>query len=216
MKIFINYEIKKLLAVTKSFTYFYQKFLLMKKLTIFFFLTTFFTTLAQETLPYYEIPKMEENYSAQNTVARMVDGLGFRYYWSTESLRAEDLAYQPKGAGRNCQKTVNHLYDLSNMMLRLTKIDLTQEIEKEQMTFAEMRKQTLLNFEAFSNKIKSSIDLSEFTIKKDGEITVPFFNVINGPIADAIWHTGQIASFRRSSGNPINSKVNHFTGTVRE
>ncbi|WP_299672806.1 hypothetical protein [uncultured Polaribacter sp.] len=188
----------------------------MKKLTIFFFLTTFFTTLAQETLPYYEIPKMEENYSAQNTVARMVDGLGFRYYWSTESLRAEDLAYQPKGAGRNCQKTVNHLYDLSNMMLRLTKIDLTQEIEKEQMTFAEMRKQTLLNFEAFSNKIKSSIDLSEFTIKKDGEITVPFFNVINGPIADAIWHTGQIASFRRSSGNPINSKVNHFTGTVRE
>ncbi|MFT5959604.1 MAG: hypothetical protein ACI8VJ_001363, partial [Polaribacter sp.] len=52
---------------------------------------------SQKILPYYQIPKMEESYTAQNTVARMVDGLGFRYYWATEGLRAEDLAYQPKG-----------------------------------------------------------------------------------------------------------------------
>ncbi|WP_435415706.1 hypothetical protein [Polaribacter aestuariivivens] len=171
---------------------------------------------AQEKLPYYEIPNMEENYFAQNTVARMIDGLGFRYYWSTEGLRAEDLAFQPKGEGRSCQNTITHIYDLSNMMLRLTKTDFKQEKEKNQMTFAEMRKQTLLNFEALSNRVKESKDLSEFSVEKEGKITIPFFNVINGPIADAIWHTGQVASFRRSSGNPINSKVNHFSGTVRE
>ncbi|QOD62389.1 hypothetical protein H9I45_00160 [Polaribacter haliotis] len=171
---------------------------------------------SQEKLPYYEIPKMEENYSAQNTVARIIDGLGFRYYWSTEGLRTEDLSYQPKGEGRNCQKTIIHIYDLSNMMLRLTKTDFKQEKEKDKMTFKGMRKQTLLNLEALSNRIKKSKDLSEFSVKKDGKITIPFFNVINGPIADAIWHTGQVASFRRSSGNPINSKVNHFSGTVRE
>lgn len=171
---------------------------------------------SQEKLPYYQIPKMEENYSAQNTVARMIDGLGFRYYWASEGLRSEDLAYQPKGEGRNCQKTINHLYDLSNMMLRLTKTGFKQEKEKSKMTFLEMRKQTLLNFEALSNRIKLSKDLSEFTAKKDGKVYIPFFNVINGPIADAIWHTGQVASFRRSSGNPINPKVNHFSGTVRE
>jgi uncharacterized damage-inducible protein DinB len=171
---------------------------------------------SQKILPYYQIPKMEESYTAQNTVARMVDGLGFRYYWATEGLRAEDLAYQPKGKGRDCQQTVNHLYDLSNMMLRLTKTDFKQEIEKEKMTFAEMRRQTLLNLQAFSDRIQSSKELSEFTIIKAGEITVPFFNIINGPIADAIWHAGQVSSFRRSSGNPINSKANHFSGTVRE
>ncbi|MFQ3181226.1 MAG: hypothetical protein ACI9Z4_000819 [Polaribacter sp.] len=178
----------------------------------------FFTisTNSQETLPYYQIPDMEENYSAQNIVARMVDGLGFRFYWSTEGLRAEDLAYQPKGEGRNCQQTVNHLYDLSKMMLRLTKTDFKQEQEKDKMTFVEMRKQTLLNIQALSNHIQMSENLSEFTVKIAGEITVAFFNVINGPMSDAIWHAGQIASFRRSSGNPINSKVNHFTGTVRE
>jgi hypothetical protein len=164
---------------------------------------------SQKILPYYQIPKMEESYTAQNTVARMVDGLGFRYYWATEGLRAE-------GKGRDCQQTVNHLYDLSNMMLRLTKTDFKQEIEKEKMTFAEMRRQTLLNLQAFSDRIQSSKELSEFTIIKAGEITVPFFNIINGPIADAIWHAGQVSSFRRSSGNPINSMANHFSGTVRE
>ena len=182
------------------------------------FLLIFYTCImtSQEKFPFYEIPTMEESYTAQNTVARMIDGLGFRYYWSTEGLRAEDLAYQPKGEGRNCQQTINHLYDLSNMMLRLTKTDFKQEIEKDKMTFVEIRKQTLLNFEALRNRVKESKDLSEFSVKKDGEISIPFFNVINGPIADSIWHTGQVASFRRSSGNPISSKVNHFTGTVRE
>ena len=171
---------------------------------------------SQGKLPYREIPMMEESYTAQNTVARMIDGLGFRYYWATKGLRAKDLAYQPKGEGRDCQQTVNHLYDLSNMMLRITKTDFKQEMEKEKMTFAEMRRQTLLNFKAFSDRIQSSKELSEFTIRKAGKITVPFLNIINGPISDAIWHAGQIASFRRSSGNPINSKVNHFSGTVRE
>ncbi|WP_439129563.1 hypothetical protein [Polaribacter sp.] len=171
---------------------------------------------AQEKLPYYEIPKMDQKYTAQNTVARMIDGLGFRYYWATKGLRPEDLAYQPKGEGRNCQATINHLYDLSNMMLRLTKTEVTQEIEKSKMTFSEMRKQTLLNIEAVSKKIKTSKNLGKFSVKNDGKISIPFFNVINGPIADAIWHTGQVASFRRSSGNPINPKVNHFSGTVRE
>ena len=182
-------------------------------------LTILFLTIstnAQEKLPYRQIPKIKENYTAQNTVARMIDGLAFRYYWASEGLRAEDLAYQPKGAGRDCQQTINHLYDLTNMMLRLTKTDFKQAIEKDEMVFAAMRKQTLLNLEALSKEIKESKNLSEFTVRKDGEISVPFFNVINGPIADAIWHAGQIASFRRSSGNPISMKVNHFTGTVRE
>jgi hypothetical protein len=41
----------------------------------------------------------------------------------------------------------------------------------------------------------------------------PFWNLINGPIADAIWHVGQVVSFRRSSGNPLPQGVNVLTGT---
>ncbi|TXD50536.1 hypothetical protein ES044_11065 [Polaribacter sp. IC066] len=171
---------------------------------------------AQEKLPYYEIPKMEENYTAQTTVARMIDGLGFRYFWASEGLEANDLNYQPAGKGRSSLETIHHVYDLSNTMLRLTKTDFKQITAKEEMTFLEMRKQTLLNFEAFRNKILETKELSELSTKKEGEVSIPFFYIINGPIADAIWHTGQVASFRRSSGNPINLKVNHFSGTVKE
>ena len=33
---------------------------------------------------------------------------------------------------------------------------------------------------------------------------------------DAIYHTGQIVSFRRTTGNPIDSSVNVFMGSYRQ
>ena len=188
----------------------------MRKLIIITILFTSFMIKAQHKLPFYELPIEKEEYTASSTVGRMIDGLGFRYYWSTDGLRAEDLAYQPKGEGKNTQQTITHIYDLTNMMLRLTKTDFKQVKDKSDMSFKVMRKQTLHNIKALSKRIKSSKDLSEFSSEKEGKISIPFFNIINGPIADAIWHTGQVASFRRSSGNPINSKINHFSATVKE
>jgi hypothetical protein len=177
---------------------------------------TLLTTSAQEKLPFYEIPATSEKYTSQNVLGRMIEGLGFRYYWSTEGLRPEDLAYQPRGAGRTCQETITHLYDLSNFLVKLTKTDFSQKKKKGEMNFAEMRTQTLLNLQAINKRVKASKDVSELDTKKDGKVTIPLYNLINGPISDAIWHTGQVASFRRSSGNPINSKINQFTGTVSE
>ena len=63
--------------------------------------------------------------------------------------------------------------------------------------------------------MRTSDDISQFKIMF-GEREIPFWNNINGPIADAIWHCGQIASFRRITGNRINPNVNHFMGTVKE
>jgi hypothetical protein len=45
-----------------------------------------------------------------------------------------------------------------------------------------------------------------------GQVRFPLWNLINGPISDAIYHTGQVVSFRRSSGNPIPKGVNVFLG----
>ncbi len=45
----------------------------------------------QSELPYREIPDPPENYTPGTVVSRLVDGLGFRYYWATEGLREEDL-----------------------------------------------------------------------------------------------------------------------------
>ena len=49
-----------------------------------------------------------------------------------------------------------------------------------------------------------------------GTSEFPFWNLINGPIADAIWHTGQVVTLRRASGNPFNSQVSVLQGKLRE
>ena len=50
---------------------------------------------AQDKLPYDKIPDAPESYTAGSVVSRMIDGLGFRYYWATDGLRTEDLQYRP-------------------------------------------------------------------------------------------------------------------------
>ena len=167
-----------------------------------------------EVLPYVEIPKPDKHYTASSTVVRMIDALGFRYYWASHKLTAKDLAYKISEDSRSCQETVTHIYDLTATTLRLLKIAQKQHEETSKLTFEVLRAQTLHNIKAISNAIKSSKDLADFDIKKEGKVTLPFYYIINGPIADAIWHTGQLAVFRRASGNPINPKINHFTGTI--
>ena len=77
------------------------------------------------------------------------------------------------------------------------------------------------NFKEASDLLKSDNekDLANcnVTFKRSEKTSeYPFWNLINGPIADAIWHVGQVVSFRRSSGNPFNSKASVFTGKLRD
>jgi hypothetical protein len=173
----------------------------------------------EEKLPYYEIPEYSETYTAGTVVARMLDGLGFRYHWATEGLREEDLAYKPSEEARTTAETIDHIYGLTKVIVNSTLNKPNTRAEEPEMTFAEKRKKTLENIKAAADILRISNDLSEFTIVfQRGENTseFPFWNQINGPIADAIWHCGQVISFRRSSGNPYNSKASVFSGKVRD
>ena len=63
---------------------------------LFFFLILTNTYLmAQEQPPLKKIPDAPENASAGNVIARMIQGLGYRYYWASKDLRTEDLSYRP-------------------------------------------------------------------------------------------------------------------------
>ena len=180
---------------------------------------TVFTSNAQEKLPFYEIPEAAEAYTAGAVVSRMVDGLGFRFYWATEGLREEDLLYKPSEEARTSLETIKHIYGLTNVILNsVIKEENTGEPLPE-MSFPELRKKTLINLEKASSVLRHSTDISEFKIifeRGDRSSEFPFWNQINGPISDALWHVGQIVSFRRSSGNPYNSKASLFSGKVRE
>jgi hypothetical protein len=173
-------------------------------------------------LPYYQIPAYPEEYSAATVAARMIDGLGFRYYWATEGLRDEDLKFRPNDEARTTDETLDHILGLSNTILNsVLKEPNVRGQERKELSFDEKRKQTLDNLKRTSDLLKASKpgEMNDFKIvfkNGDKETSYPFWNQINGPIADAIWHTGQVVSFRRSSGNPFNSKASLFNGKLRD
>ena len=170
-------------------------------------------------LPYYQIPDYPEEYNQGTVVARMVDGLGFRYFWATEGLRDEDLAYKASEEGRTSAETIDHLYGLTKVILNSAlKLSNTGGDDGE-MTFTEKRAKTLQMLKQAADIFRSSKDLSEFTVvlvRGENSSEFPFWNQINGPIADALWHCGQIVLLRRASGNPFNSNVSVFSGKLRQ
>jgi hypothetical protein len=82
-------------------------------------------------------------------------------------------------------------------------------------TFEELRKATLENFKKASTIIAgySDRDMENLKVAFQGK-SLPFWNMINGPISDCLWHIGQVVSFRRSSGNPFSDKVEMFLGII--
>ncbi len=170
-------------------------------------------------LPYYELPEYSKTYTAGTVAARMVDGLGFRYYWATEGLRAEDLFYKPSEDSRTTGETIDHIYGLCRVIVNSTLKQPNGGSQDEALTFAEKRKKTLEYIKTAADILRESDDISEFKIIfKRGENTseFPFWNQLNGPIEDAVWHCGQVVLLRRASGNPYNSKASVFSGKVRD
>jgi uncharacterized damage-inducible protein DinB len=168
----------------------------------------------QEKLPFYELPENPEKFTAGTVVAKQVEALGFRFYHATENLSSKDLKYSPSEGTRTIEETMTHIYDLSKIVLNAV-LNMPNKKEDVNLDYSDLREQTLINLKKASEILREAEDLNEFQIIF-GDNKTPFWNAINGPIADAIWHCGQIASYRRSSGNPINSKVNHFKGTVNK
>ncbi|WP_250432814.1 hypothetical protein [Hanstruepera flava] len=178
--------------------------------------TSGFSQSHDDRLPYYEIPEAPESFTAGTVAARAVDGLGFRYYWATEGLRQADLDFKPNADARSSMETIEHIYRLSKMIVNSTlKKDNNIKEDKEELNFEEMRKATLINFKTAADILRTSDDISQFKIVF-GDREIPFWNQINGPIEDAVWHCGQVVLLRRSSGNPFNSKASLFNGKLRD
>ena len=170
-------------------------------------------------LPYAEIPDPPAEYTAGAAVSRMIDGLGFRYYWATEGLRAEDLEYRPSEGARSSDETLDHILGLSRVILNSAVKQVNENKDEPELSFEQKREQTLKNLEIASSILRAESDLSDFKVIFKGEeknSEYPFWNQINGPIADALWHCGQVVSMRRASGNPFNSKVSVFMGKLRD
>ena len=170
---------------------------------------------------YYQIPDYPESYTAEAVAARLIDGLGFRYYWATEGLRPEDLKFKPNEDARTTAETIDHIYGLTKVIANATDHQPNGPSEEPPMSFEEKRRKTLEKIQRASEILKAADQgtLDEYTMVFQGgenSTSYPYWNLINGPISDAIWHCGQVVLLRRSSGNPFNSKVSVLQGKVRE
>jgi uncharacterized damage-inducible protein DinB len=178
-------------------------------------------TLSQNTeLPYYEIPDYPEQYSEYTVAARFIDGLGFRYYWATEGLTEKELDYKPAEDVRTIGETIEHIYGLSRTLLNAPQAKLNSA-SNETLSLNELRKRTLENIQKASELIKAGkgADMDGYRVlfgTEENTTEFPFWNMMNGPIEDAIYHTGQVVAFRRAAGNPIPSGVRMLTGKKSE
>ena len=166
-------------------------------------------------MPYRNIPNHPENYTEGALAARMIDGLGFRFYWATEGLRETDLNYQPSEDTRTALQTMQHIFDLSLMIRNVALQEVNTPSSASDLSYLQLRQQTLQNFKTAADILRTSTDLTHYPIKFVNRET-PIWFLINGPISDAIWHCGQIASYRRAAGNPISSDISFFSGTIKE
>ena len=172
------------------------------------------TTMAQKDDFYYEIPPAPKEYTATTVASRMVDGLGFRYYWATYGLTEKDLKFKPNSEARTTLETIDHILGLSQVIVNST-LKVANGAKQPEMTFQEKRTKTLENLQKASEILRIATSLKDFKIIF-GKTEFPFWNQINGPISDALWHTGQVVSFRRSSGNPFPKGVSVLRGTKKD
>jgi hypothetical protein len=177
--------------------------------------------IGQDKPYYYTIPSSPEKYTAEHVAARLIDGLGFRYYWATEGLRPEDLHFVINAEARDTRHTLEHIFDLVAIVKASA---LSQGYIADTMTgkytFEVLRNKTLENLKIASEAFKmenANVENSKIIfIRPDGSNrTLDFWYLINGPISDALWHVGQVVSFRRSSGNPLPDGVNVLMGTKK-
>lgn len=165
-------------------------------------------------LPFSEIGEYPTDFSQANIISRMIEGLGYRYYWATKSLTENDLNYKSSEDARSTIQIIEHIYSLTIM--------ISSSFEKKEFKFTsvtynydELRTKTLLKLKYIHDELRSNPDFSQLFIKFERggtKMEFPFWNQINGPISDALWHCGQVVMNRRSSGNPLQSDVNVFVG----
>ena len=189
----------------------------------FILLGLYHLTIMSQTSEYFkDISEYPTEINNGNIISRMINGLGYRYYWATEKLRENDLRYRPSNDAYSTKETMVHIFTLSKTLYNttLSKINERPDIDIPS-DYENIRNETLQFLEKasknFSNLNSEELDQMKIKFNRGGTIkSFPIWNLLNGPIADAIYHTGQIVSFRRTTGNPIDSSVNVFMGSYRQ
>ena len=155
-------------------------------------------------LPFRQLDSYPAQICGTAVLARLLDSLGFRFRWATHDLSDSDYAFSP---GQGCQsigQLVGHIWGLVNWISTTV---LGQEAKPPE-TPQEQRVHALQMLFHLREHVSTLDDSSLATITiRD----YPFWHILNGPLADALTHVGQINVLRRLAGNPT-PRARVFTG----
>lgn len=153
---------------------------------------------------FHQIPQYPDNVSGNTILMRLLDGLGFRFRWSTEGLDENDYSFRPAPDCMSIEELIRHIWGLVNWVCQSM---LTERFRKQD-DISLVRRSILEMTHTLREALTSMSDEDLRRVTIEGR---PFWPIINGPIADALTHIGQINSFRRLAGNPT-PKANVFVG----
>lgn len=162
----------------------------------------------------YEITAPPESMDGVSVLARFVDGLAFRYHWATEGLRPEDFAFRPGPESMSLQELLKHTLHLAFMVEQtVMNASVRKRVGSEEPS--ELRSLTLSTLSDVRRRLESLSDeeLHRHEVLRRSGKRYPVWHIMNGPLADALTHVGQINAWRRLSGNPT-PPVDVFSGTA--
>jgi hypothetical protein len=164
----------------------------------------FFCYTARMDLPFRTIPAPPTETTRGAIIARIVDGIGFRYYWATEGLAGAAFAFRPAEDCMSLGELLEHIHELLSWVavsIGATRGNAKNEPDADPIT---LRSRTLLTAldlrEAFLRMTEST--LASVAIRTSRGDSFPFWNMLNGPLADSLTHIGQVNSWRRILGTP--------------
>jgi hypothetical protein len=154
-----------------------------------------------------------EKVTGSAVLVRLVEGIGFRFTWATEGLRETDLSFRPTPETMCIAEQAGHVFELVSWVAAAVGANPAGPSGPgSPLPFAEVRQQVLEVLSLLRARLAAMSDGDIGVIRIGSRTgTVPWPHLVNGPLADALTHIGQINVLRRSSGNPT-PKANVFLG----
>jgi len=167
---------------------------------------------------FHSLPAPPADSPCGSTVlARLVDGLAFRYRWATDGLDRQDLDFRPCDDAMTLGQLLDHLRFLARWMhinVRAAHLDLEPVAYPDCCSGLpdpdgnpdELIHQTL---SALAELRENVLELGEGGLSRvvlvggRESTTFPVWYLINGPLSDALTHVGQVTSWRRILGKPV-------------
>ena len=161
---------------------------------------------------YQNLPEPPDQISGCTILTRFVDSIGHRFYHATDGFTEHEINFRPVEGSMSMMEVISHLYRLLFWTYSCFNTDVRPNKGLE--TFEEYRAEILMVCEKLSTHLKTfpaaDLDKTNILLRRANK-TYPFWYLINGPIADALSHIGQLTTWRRIAGNPI-ARISPFTG----